>query len=127
MLRDFRHSGRVNHQIRNAETLRRRKKPANGGLHCGVIGKISGDRTGWLAQQCRWPPALPVFPANREFYREFFKITALGTPETANNGVAAGLLTQIPYATEQGIIFAEQGILAREQGILSPGTQILAG
>jgi len=40
------------------------------------------DRTGWLAPQCRWPPALPVFPANREFYREFCKIHALRAPET---------------------------------------------
>ena len=37
----------------------------------------------WLAQQCRWPPALPGFPANWEFYREFCKIAASGAPETA--------------------------------------------
>jgi hypothetical protein len=30
-----------------------------------------GDWTGWLATQCRWSHALPAFPANREFYREF--------------------------------------------------------
>jgi hypothetical protein len=66
----------------------------------------------WLAQQCRWPPALPVFPANREFYREFRKIAALGAPETTSNAVIAGLPTQIPYSTKQGIIFAEQEIWA---------------
>jgi hypothetical protein len=33
--------------------------------------------------------------------------------------IVAGLLRQIPYSTEQGIISAEQRILAREQGILS--------
>jgi hypothetical protein len=30
----------------------------------------------------------------------------------------SGLLSQIPYSTEQGIIFAKQGILAQEQRIL---------
>jgi hypothetical protein len=35
----------------------------------------------------------------------------------------AGLLTQIPYSTEQGIILAEQGILAQEQGILPRKTE----
>jgi hypothetical protein len=50
----------------------------------------------------------------------------LGTPETANNDAATGLLTQIPYATQQGIILAEQGILAGEQGILSAEIKINA-
>jgi len=76
------------------------------------------DRTWWLARQCRWPPALPVFPANREFYREFYKIAALGTPETASNGVVTALPTQISYSTKQGIILAEQGFSPEEQGIL---------
>jgi hypothetical protein len=34
---------------------------------------------------------------------------------------------QIPYSTEQGIIFAKQGILSQEQGILSAGIEIIAG
>jgi hypothetical protein len=55
----------------------------------------------WLAQQCSWPPALPVFPANREFYREFCKIVAFGAPETPNNGVVAGLSMQIPSIHRQ--------------------------
>src|SRR5262249_40839319 len=76
------------------------------------------DQTWWLAWQCRWPPALPVFPANREFYREFYKIAALGTPETASNGVVTALPTQISYSTKQGIILAEQGFSPEEQGIL---------
>ena len=46
----------------------------------------------WLAQQCRWPPALPVFPANREFYRVFCKIEASGARETVNNGVVTGFI-----------------------------------
>jgi len=66
---------------------------------------------------------LPVFPANREFY----KIAVSGAPETENNGVVTGLPMRIPYSTEQGIILAEQGILAREQGILSVGIEIIAG
>jgi hypothetical protein len=36
------------------------------------------------------------------------------------------VLTQIPYATKQGIILAEQGILAGEQGILSAEIKINA-
>jgi len=34
---------------------------------------------------------------------------------------------QIPYSTEQGIIFAKQGILSQEQGILSTGIEIIVG
>jgi hypothetical protein len=82
------------------------------------------DWTGWLAQQCRWHPALPVFPANREFYREFFKIAASGAPETVNSIVIAGLPMRIPYSSDQGIILVKQGILERDQGILSAGIEI---
>jgi hypothetical protein len=97
------------------------------GLFCAVGHLKSGDRTGWLAQQRRWPPTLPVFPANREFYREFCKIAASGAPETVNSGVVTGLSTKISYSTEQGIIFAEQEILAQEQEILLAGYEIIAG
>ena len=107
----------MNHQGRGTETLAGRKKPTNGGLPRDIVGKISRDRTGWLGQQCREPPALPVFPANREFYREFCKIAALGAPETANNEVVTGLAVRIPYSTQQGIIFGQQGISGREQGL----------
>jgi hypothetical protein len=34
--------------------------------------------------------------------------------------------SEIPYATEQGIISAEQGILAQEQGISPAQTEIIA-
>jgi hypothetical protein len=34
--------------------------------------------------------------------------------------------SQIPYATEQGIISTEQGILAQEQGISPAKTEIIA-
>jgi hypothetical protein len=74
-------------------------------------------------------PRSARFPCynNREFYREFCKIAALGAPETVNNGVVTGLPMPIPYSTEQGIILAEQEILAREQGILSAGIELIAG
>jgi hypothetical protein len=38
-----------------------------------------------------------------------------------------GPLSQITYATEQGIILAEQGILVRGQGILPVRAEIIAG
>jgi hypothetical protein len=52
---------------------------------------------------------------------------ASGAPETLNSGVVAGLPTEIPYSTEQGIISAEQGILAKEQGILPGKIEIIVG
>ena len=64
------------------------------------------------------PVSAAKFPANREKNREFRKIVASRAPEIRNSGLGTGLLTQIPYSTEQGIILAEQGILTREQGIL---------
>ncbi len=76
-----------------------------------------GDRIWWLAQQCRWPPALPVFPANREFYRDFTKSRALGAPETANNGVTTGLAVRIPIQRNREKVFGQQGTSGREQGI----------
>jgi hypothetical protein len=38
-----------------------------------------------------------------------------------------GLLVQIPYSMEQGIISAKQRILAREQGILPDKIEIIIG
>ncbi|HTN72545.1 MAG TPA: hypothetical protein VMO00_15805 [Methylomirabilota bacterium] len=61
----------------------------------------------------------PKFPANREKNREFAENGVSAASVTVNNVVVAGLLTRIPYSTEQGIILAEQGILLREQGIPS--------
>jgi hypothetical protein len=58
------------------------KKRRIGGVLGGNSLGIWRDWTGWLAQQCKSPPALPVFPANREFYREFCKIAVSGAPET---------------------------------------------
>ncbi len=72
------------------------------------------------------PVSTGKFPANRETNREFCKLVASGAPETANNGVVAGLPMQIPCSTEQGIILADQGILAREQEILLARIEIIA-
>jgi hypothetical protein len=91
----------------------------------GLTAKL--QKPDWLATQCRWSHALPIFPANREFYRKFCKIMASGAPETPISCGSAGLLKQIPYSTEQGIISAEQGILVLEQGILPGKIEIIAG
>jgi hypothetical protein len=76
-----------------------------------------------LAPQCKWPPALPAFPANREFC----KIVTSGALETLNSGGGTGHLKQIPHSLKQGFIFAEQELLTREQGILSTRIKIIAG
>ena len=73
------------------------------------------------------PVSVSEFPANREKNREFYKITALRAPVTANNVTITKVLTGIPYALEQGIILAEQGNLARVQGILLAEFRIFAG
>ena len=73
------------------------------------------------------PVSAAKFPANREKNREFRKIVASRAPEICNNGLGTGLLTQIPYSTEQGIILAEQGILTREQGVLPTRAEVIVG
>jgi len=70
------------------------------------------------ATQCSPHPALPVFPANREFYREFRKIVASGAAETPIRAHVTGLSTQFPYSTKQGIISADQGISSARTGNL---------
>jgi hypothetical protein len=81
----------------------------------------------WLAPQCRCHPALPNFPANRDFYREFCKYVPSCRPEPPNSAATTARYTQIPYSTEQGIILAEQGILPQEQGISTGKNEIIAG
>jgi hypothetical protein len=56
------------------------------------------------------PVSTDKFPANREKNREFYKIAALGAPETAISGAVTGFSLRIPYSTKQGICFAEQRI-----------------
>jgi hypothetical protein len=57
------------------------------------------------------------FPANREINREFRQICSLDAILIADTRAKTKGCSEIPYATEQGIISEEQGILALEQGI----------
>jgi hypothetical protein len=72
------------------------------------------------------PVSIPKFPANREKNREFRQIRPLCQILKANTRAISKAFSQIPYATEQGIISAEQGILAQEQGISPAKTEIIA-
>ena len=65
------------------------------------------------------PVSTPKFPANREINREFRRIRLLGAILKADTGANSEACSEIPYATEQGIILAEQGILVQEQGIFT--------
>jgi hypothetical protein len=62
------------------------------------------------------PVSILKFPANREKNREFHRIRVLGAILKADTRANSKAFSQIPYATEQGIISEEQGILAEEQG-----------
>ena len=64
------------------------------------------------------PVSTPIFPANREYYREISQILGFATPETASTSGSTAVWTPIPYSVKQGIIPAEQGMLMQEQGIL---------
>ncbi len=73
------------------------------------------------------PVSTPKFPANREINREFYQIRPPCEILKANTRAISMPFSQIPYATEQGIISAEQGILVQEQGILSVKSEIITG
>jgi hypothetical protein len=45
----------------------------------------------------------------------------------ANTQAISKTFSQIPYATEQGIISEEQGIWAQQQGILPAKSEIIIG
>jgi hypothetical protein len=62
------------------------------------------------------PVSTSKFPANREINREFHQIGPLGAILNADARANSEACSEIPYATEQGIISEEQGILAEEQG-----------
>ncbi|MFZ0096417.1 MAG: hypothetical protein WAK97_21060 [Pseudolabrys sp.] len=72
------------------------------------------------------PVSILKFPANREKNREFRQIRPLCEILKANTRTISKAFSQIPYATEQGIISAEQRILAQEQGISPAKTEIIA-
>jgi hypothetical protein len=65
------------------------------------------------------PVSTAKFPANREKNREFRQIGPLRAILKADARANSEACSEIPYATEQGIISEEQGILAREQGIFT--------
>ena len=71
---------------------------------------------GWLTTQCSWFPALAIFPANRDSYRDFYKFAVFDAPKTQISAPFAGLSTQIPYLLEQGIVLEKHGIPMQEQG-----------
>ena len=73
------------------------------------------------------PVSSPEFPANREINREFRQIRLLGAILHADTRANSEACSEIPYATEQGIISEEQGILAQEQGFCLLKTEIVAG
>jgi hypothetical protein len=56
------------------------------------------------------PVSTPEFPANREINREFHQIGPLCKILKADTRADSKASSEIPYATEQGIILAEQGI-----------------
>ncbi|HET7384380.1 MAG TPA: hypothetical protein VFJ59_17565 [Pseudolabrys sp.] len=72
------------------------------------------------------PVSTPKFPANREKNREFRQFRPLRKIFKADTQANSKASSEIPYATEQGIISAEQGILAQEQGISPAQTEIIA-
>ena len=65
------------------------------------------------------PVSTPEFPANREINREFHQIGPLCKIRKADTRADSKASSEIPYATEQGILPAEQGINFKEQGILA--------
>src|SRR5450759_1073126 len=73
-----------------------------------------------VADAVRYEPVSTLkFPANREKNREFRRIRPLSAILKADTRANSKACSEIPYATEQGIISAEQGILAQEQGIFA--------
>ena len=73
------------------------------------------------------PVSTLKFPANREKNREFHRIHALGAILKADTRANSDACSEIPYATEQGIIWKEQGILLHEQRIFLIKPEIIAG
>ena len=73
------------------------------------------------------PVSTPKFPANREINREFYQIRPPCEILKANTRAISIPFSQIPYATEQGIISADQGISAQKQGISTDKNEMIAG
>ena len=62
------------------------------------------------------PVSIPKFPANREKNREFRQIRPLCEILKANTRAISKAFSQIPYATEQGIISGGTGNLDCTRG-----------
>jgi hypothetical protein len=60
-------------------------------------------------------------------YPNLHQLMGATLQQDRRSGVVAGLLMQIPYSTEQGIISVEQGIFAQKQEILPSKIQVIAG
>jgi hypothetical protein len=56
------------------------------------------------------PVSTAKFPANREKNREFFNFRRASRLIWPTSPMISVILSQIPYSTEQGIVFTEQGI-----------------
>jgi hypothetical protein len=56
------------------------------------------------------PVSTAKFPANREINREFHRIRPIAAILKADTRANSEACSEIPYATEQGIISEEQGI-----------------
>ena len=82
----------------------------------GIFGKSPqvGEKLEWMVADAVHvePVSIPKFPANREKNREFHQIGPLCKILKAATRANSKACSEIPYATEQGIISEEQGILA---------------
>ena len=78
------------------------------------------------------PVSTPKFPANREKNREFLKFGPASHIREPMSPMILGLLRQIPYATQQGILVREQRIPAQtseqceRQHLITSGRDALA-
>jgi len=64
------------------------------------------------------PVSTPKFLANRDINREFRQIRSLCEILNADTRAISKAFSQIPYATEQGILTQEQGILPTKSEII---------
>jgi hypothetical protein len=81
-----------------------------------------------VADTVQVEPVSPAeFPANREKNREFRQICPLCEILKADTRAISKAFSQIPYATEQGIISAEQGILGSGTGNFPGQIRIITG
>jgi len=65
------------------------------------------------------PVSSPKFTANREKNREFCQIRPLCKILKAATRENSGASSEIPYATEQGILVQEQGIFPVKSAIIT--------